>query len=339
MGQPHRSKKGSKGYSPRVRASSQVPRMTSWPADGDAPKIQGFAGYKAGMTHAVITDYRPESLTSGQEVTVPVTVVEVPPMRVAAVRYYRETPYGLKTLGEQWATGTDARLRQRLPVPKEPKAFTPDKGKVDDVRLLAYTQPKLVTGPSKKTPEIMELRVGGGDVAARIAFALDKLGKELTIADFTKPGQMIDVAAVTKGFGFKGSVPRWGVKLQGHKDSKNRRDASPLGPFQPRFIRAMKVPMPGQMGYHNRVEHNKRVLQIGDAPADSLTDHPPQMPNPAGGFLHYGRVRSQWILLHGSIPGPAKRLVRLRDATRYLRGIEIAEPKIALLSQASKQGR
>ena len=330
MGQPHRPKKGSKGYSPRVRATGQVPRLTSWPLGGEAPKIQGFAGYKAGMTHAVVVDYRPDSLTSGQEVTVPVTVVEVPAMKVAAVRYYRETPYGLKTVGEQWAAGTDARLKLRLPVPKEPKAFAPEAGKVDDVRLLAYTQPKLVSGVPRKTPELMELRVGGGDLKARIAFAQDKLGKELTIADFAKNGQMIDVAAVTKGHGNKGAVPRWGVKLQGHKDSKNRRDASPLGPFQPRFIRSMTVPMPGQMGYHNRTEYNKRVLKIG-ADGAEIT--------PAGGFLHYGVVRNNYILLHGSIPGPTKRLIRLRDATRYLRGIEIAEPQLAYVSTASKQGR
>src|SRR5581483_6156211 len=196
--------------------------------------------------------------------------------------YYRETPYGLRTLGEQWAAETDKRLGARLPVPKAPKAFAADAAKVDDVRLLAYTQPKLVTGVPRKTPEIMELRVGGGDVAARIAFATEKLGKELTIADFTNVGQMIDVAAVTKGHGFK-------------------------GPFQPRFIRAMKVPMPGQMGYHNRTEYNKRILKVGTDGAEIT---------PAGGFLHYGVVRNNYILLHGSIPGPTKRLIRLREAAR-----------------------
>ena len=329
MGQPHRPKKGSHGYSPRKRANGQVPRMTSWPVGGDTPKIQGFAGYKAGMTHAIVTDYRPHSTTSGQEVTVPVTVVEVPPMKVAAVRYYRETPYGLRTLGEQWASGTDARLKQRLPVPKEPKAFEPETAKVDDVRILAYTQPKLVTGVPRKTPEIMELRIGGGDMDARIAFAKDKLGKDITVADFTQVGQMIDVAAVTKGFGVQGAVPRWGVKLQSHKDSKNRRDASPLGPFQPRFIRST-VPMPGQTGYHNRTEYNKRILKVGTEGAEIT---------PAGGFVNYGVVRNGYVLLHGSIPGPAKRLIRLRDATRYLRGIEIAEPQVAYVSTASKQGR
>ena len=176
----------------------------------------------------------------------------------------------------------------------------------------------------------MELRIGGGDMKARVAFAQDKLGKEITVNDFAKNGEMIDVAAVTKGHGFKGSVPRWGVKLQGHKDSKNRRDASPLGPFQPRFIRAGVVPMPGQMGYHNRTEYNKRILKIGTDGAEIT---------PAGGFVNYGVVRNTYVLLHGSIPGPTKRLIRLRDAARYLRGIEIKEPALTYVSNSSKQGR
>jgi len=331
MGQAHKPKRGSHGYSPRVRANSQVPRFASWPeGDGTAPHIQGFAGYKAGMTHVIMVDYRPSSITTGQEVQVPVTVIEVPPMKVAAVRFYKNTPYGLRTVGEIWASDVDKRLRLRLPVPKEAKQDfgAIDINKVVDIRILAYTQPGTVTGIPKKTPEIMELRIAGGDMKARLAFAQGKLGKEIDVTEFTKTGQMIDVAAVTKGFGFNGSVPRWGVKLQGHKDSKNRRDASPLGPFQPRFIRST-VPMPGQMGYHQRTEFNKRVLKLGDNGAEIT---------PAGGFLNYGVVRNKYLILHGSIPGPAKRLIRLRTATRYTAGIKVDKPDLVHISTASKQG-
>jgi len=52
------------------------------------------------MTHAFIVDHRKTSTTSGQEIKVPVTVLEVPPMKVAAVRIYENTRYGLKTAGE-----------------------------------------------------------------------------------------------------------------------------------------------------------------------------------------------------------------------------------------------
>ncbi|HDO19710.1 MAG TPA: 50S ribosomal protein L3, partial [Thermoplasmatales archaeon] len=98
----HRPRRGSLAYSPRKRARSEVPHIKSWPEGGDKPKLQGFAGYKAGMTHVLVVDYRPTSTTSGREVMVPVSVVEVPPMKIAAVRAYKETPYGLQTLTEIW---------------------------------------------------------------------------------------------------------------------------------------------------------------------------------------------------------------------------------------------
>ena len=80
MPQRRRPKRGSRAYGPRKRAQSQTPRLDSWPEISGAPKIQGFAGYKAGMTHAFVVDKRAKSTTSGMEVQTPVTVVEVPPM-------------------------------------------------------------------------------------------------------------------------------------------------------------------------------------------------------------------------------------------------------------------
>jgi len=74
-------KRGSRGYGPRKRARSQTPRLDSWPEISGGPKIQGFAGYKAGMTHALMVDKRSKSTTSGLEVQVPLTVIEVPPAR------------------------------------------------------------------------------------------------------------------------------------------------------------------------------------------------------------------------------------------------------------------
>ena len=70
------------------------------------------------MTHAFIVDKRAKSTTSGMEVQVPVTVVEVPPMKVAAVRFYESSIVGLKTAGEVWAKDLDPLLGKRLSVPK-----------------------------------------------------------------------------------------------------------------------------------------------------------------------------------------------------------------------------
>lgn len=319
------------GYSPRKRATSEIPRFSSWPDVSDGPRIQGFAGYKAGMTHALVVDYRKSSTTSGQEVQIPVTVLEVPPMKVAAVRLYRNSPYGLKTVTEIWTKKLDKQLRSRLPVPKSVETEKAWKGvnstDVDEVRVLVYTQPYLVTGVPKKTPEIMENRIGGGNIDERLEYAKSILGKEITIQDFTREGDVVDVAAVTKGKGFGGHHKRWGTKLLSHKDSKKRRGVGTTGSFRPGYTRPT-VPQAGQVGYHQRTEYNKRVLKIGDS-GEEVT--------PEGGFLAYGMLRNGYVLLHGSVPGPAKRLVRLRNAIRpTLEPID--EVNLEYISTTSKQG-
>ncbi|MDH7508228.1 MAG: 50S ribosomal protein L3 [Methanomassiliicoccales archaeon] len=324
--------RGSKAFSPRKRAKRPVPRLDSWPEISDGPKIQGFAGYKAGMTHALLVDYRPSSNTSGQEVQVPITVIEVPPMKVAAVRMYENTAYGMRTVGEVWASNLDPDLNRRLPIPKDydsNKAWEKYNAvTVDDVRILAYTQPRLVSGVPKKVCDLMEIRVGGGTIQERLEYAKSVLGKEIKITDFVKEGGMVDVSAITKGKGFQGAVKRWGIKLLSHKNSKHRRLVGTLGPKRPGYVRPT-VPQAGQVGYHQRTEFNKRVLKIGDNGTDIT---------PKGGFLHYGKVANTYILLHGTVPGPAKRLIRLRDPIRPT-GIELKEPPtLTYISLESKQG-
>src|SRR3989440_12476942 len=170
MPKEHRPRHGSMGFSPRKRSESPIPHFSSWPdVDGGTPRLQGFAGSKAGMPHAIVVDYRPPSTTSGQEVQVPVTVVEVPPMRVAAVRLYRRVPEGLKTAAEVWAAQLEKELRRVFPIPKDYDAEEAwskvDAAAIDEVRVITYTQPSLVTGVPKKKPDMMEKRVVGRSIA------------------------------------------------------------------------------------------------------------------------------------------------------------------------------
>ncbi|MCE8423592.1 MAG: 50S ribosomal protein L3, partial [Candidatus Methanoperedens sp.] len=97
MSHPHRPRRGSIAYSPRVRARSEIPRVRAWPIKKE-PKLMGFAGYKAGMTHAVMIDDVPNSLTSGMEISIPVTVLEVPQMKVAGIRVYGKSTYGASAI-------------------------------------------------------------------------------------------------------------------------------------------------------------------------------------------------------------------------------------------------
>ena len=328
MPKNHHPRRGSMAYSPRKRARRETPRFRSWPEGGSQAKVQGFAGYKAGMTHVFMEDRRAKSTTHGQEIRVPVTVLETPPMVVVGVRAYVASPYGLKTLSEVWAKKLDPHLKKRLPIPAKPKQAWKriEKESIDDLRLIAHTQPFLVSGIPKKVPEIMELRIGGGTMEERMALAKELLGKEITAEGIVTVGTVVDVAAVTRGKGWQGVVKRWGVKLLVHKNSKHRRMIGTLGPWRTWVMSS--VPQAGQMGYHQRTEYNKVVLKTGEN-GEEVT--------PNGGFLHYGNVKNSYMLIKGSVPGPTKRLIRLRDAVRY-HGKDV-DVEISYVSVESKQGR
>lgn len=326
----HRPRRGSLGFSPRKRASSIVPRIRAWPVTSEVKPL-GFAGYKAGMTHVVMVDDRKNSPTYGEEIVVPVTVIETPPMKVMGVRVYKETQYGLQIAGEVWATNLDEQLSRRLNLPKNGKNAEDLKSIEDiaEVRLITYTQPYKLTGVPKKVPDVMEQKVGG-DVNQALDYAISKLGSEIKVSEVFGEGAFIDVLSITKGKGFQGPVKRWGVITLNakHARSSKHRRVGTLGPWNPHHIR-WTVPQAGQMGFHQRTEYNKRVLKIGEN-GEEIT--------PKGGFPHYGVVRNEYVLVAGSVPGPVKRLVRMRDAIRPPQDV-YEGINIVYVSTSSKQGR
>ncbi|MEM4162018.1 MAG: 50S ribosomal protein L3, partial [Thermoplasmata archaeon] len=322
-------------YYPRKRAKDIVAHIKNWPEIENGPKIQGFAGYKVGMTHVLMIDWRKKSDTAGQEIMMPVTVVEIPPMGVLGIRFYKRTVYGYQVYSEIWTNNVDKELEKRISLPKkssEEKLKKINTSEIDDVRLIMYTKPFLVTGVPSKTPEIMEIRVGGGTIEERVNFALQKLGKELNFTDFSSPGKLVDVIAVTKGKGFQGHIKRFGVKLLPRKNRKHRRMIGTLGPWHPNWV-MYTVPMAGQMGFQQRTEYNKRILKYVEGNGGKTDDDI----NPKGGFLHYGLLRNPYVLIHGSVPGSTKRLIRFRDPIRPT-DEDVKELKVVYVSKNSKQG-
>lgn len=252
-------------------------------------------------------------------------------MKVAGIRLYEDSPYGLSTKTEVWADKTDKDLLRKAPVPA--KREKPDLKKlkdeeVDEVRLIVHTMPVQVKSIPKKKPEIMEIRIGGGTISERIKYAKGLLGKDIQFSDFNVDGAMVDIIAVTKGKGFQGLNKRFGVKLLTHKNSKHRRMLGTQGPWHPSWIMST-VPNSGQMGYHKRTEYNKRILKVGKDGSEV---------NPKGGFLHYGNVETSYVLIHGSIPGCTKRLIRFRDPVRK-GGVDVHAPDLTFISTSSKQGK
>ncbi|MDF2956144.1 50S ribosomal protein L3 [Candidatus Alkanophaga liquidiphilum] len=319
MTKTSRPRRGSLAFSPRKRAKSETCNIRRAKLV-EGKLLQGFAGYKAGMTHVIMVDDVPTSLTYGSEIAVPATVIETPPLRVEGIRLYKATVYGLRCLTEVLFRKTGEEGVQKIEDLLNGGNY--------ELRLIMATQPHLVTGVPKKRPEIMELRLGGGSGEDAFDYAKNVFGKEVSIKDVFSNGDFVDVTAVTKGKGTQGPVKRWGVKIQNAKAyrSSKGRHIGTLGPWTPART-SWRVPMMGQTGYHQRTEYNKRILKVGEN-GEEVT--------PKGGFLHYGIVRNEYVLLKGSVPGPAKRLVRLSPAVRG--HFKLTAPQIVRVSTESKQG-
>ncbi|MDP1553463.1 MAG: 50S ribosomal protein L3 [Methanobacteriaceae archaeon] len=335
MARHHQPRKGSVAFSPRKRSAKETPRIKSWPMANEA-KLLGLAGYKVGMTHVMMVDNTKNSPTEGMEISTPVTILEVPPICVMGIRAYENTSRGLKAMGDVLADNLNEELSRKISLPKEyKKEAAIEKMKenlehVAEIRVLVNTNPKVTSVPKKK-PEIFECGVGGKTPEEQLNFAIDLLGKEVSAKEIMDDGEFVDSIAVTKGKGFQGPVKRWGIRIQYGKAARSSkaRHVGSIGPWTP--SRTMwTVAQAGQMGYHKRTEYNKKILKIGEASEAEAV-------NPKGGFIKYGLVKNDYIIIKGSVPGPSKRLIILRKAIRS-NGKNTDAPQINYISTASKQG-
>jgi large subunit ribosomal protein L3 len=301
-------------HRPRKRAASQNARVY-WQDSADK-RVLGIAGYKAGMTHVSYVDDS-ESPTKGQEVMSAATVIEIPPMVVYGVRCYK----GNDSLGDILAT--DEKVLKLAGFDKKPNVKAVNEAEADDARLLAFAMPSK-TGIGKKHIEKMELGCGGKDAKERIEYCKGLLGKELRISDVFKCGEFVDVVSISIGKGWQGAVKRFGVSKQRRKATGKMRHVGTLGQWHPAYV-LYTVPQAGQTGYHQRTELNKRILKVGQKPEEI---------NPSCGFPHYGFVRSDFVVVKGSVPGPVKRLVKLRLAVRAAGGAK--EVQVGYVSMAPR---
>lgn len=87
------------------------------------------------------------------------------------------------------------------------------------------------------------------------------------------------------------------------------------------------------MGYHHRTSVNHKVYRIAKAgdenSASTETDVTKKTITPLGGFVRYGEVKNDFVMLKGSIPGTKKRVVTLRKSM-YKHTSRKALEKIAL---------
>jgi large subunit ribosomal protein L3 len=331
----HAPRHGSLAYLPRQRAKKPVARIRYWPKiDADTPKLLGFAGYKAGMTYVFSIEDRKRSPNFGKEVMKAATILETPPILVCGIRTYAHTPYGLEQLTECWMkTPTDDMYRTLV----LPDSFNTDamlqnlEEKLDQtttIRAIVATQPHQAN-LAKKKPEVFEIEIGGAKIPQQLEYAKSLLGKTVSAEEVFTSGQYADVAAITTGKGWQGPVKRWGVTILQAKGRKTKRGIATLGPWNPHHL-MYSVARAGQMGYHQRIEYNKRILKIGKDTNEV---------NVKGGFIRYGNVKSPYIVMEGSIPGTEKRTIKLRVPARPPTQVAEAPPQVTYVSLESPQGK
>lgn len=285
------------------------------------------------MTYGLAIDNRQGSLTFGKEIVIPMTVIESPPMLACALRVYTRTYEGLQTFGEAWMEKPPKDFERVISVPEK---FSTEGGlkkiessldKIVDLRMVLATQPRLAKR-SKKKPDLIEMKIGGGTVKEQFEYAKKILGTEVKLADFIKEGQALDTVGITKGKGIQGPVKRWGIRRKFHKARKTVRQVGSIGGWTPHYV-MYSVPRAGQMGFHQRTEYNKLVIKIGNDGTEIT---------PKGGFLRYGVINSDYVMLKGSVPGTTNRLIVMRLASRPPPEAREPAPKLEYLNLASPQG-
>jgi large subunit ribosomal protein L3 len=263
-----------------------------------------FLGYKAGMCHVIVADNRPKSQTKGEHISMPATIIECPPIKVIAINFYHVDTAASHLISTVFSDESmkDKDLNRTIPLPKKIAKKVEDVKDWDDIRVLICTQPKN-TGIGTKKPIIAEVALGGSK-EEKMKYASEKLGKEVAINDVFKDGSYVDIHGISKGKGFQGPVKRHGVMLRHHKSEKARR-ANVRGPWT--GPKMWTVPHSGRMGHHQRIEYNKLVLKVGKTGSEI------QAP---GGLPQYGQVKSSYLLIYGSLPGPRKGIVTLTHPIR-----------------------
>ena len=300
-------------------------------------------GYKAGMTHILRDVNKPGSKLHKKETVEAVTIVEAPPMIVVGVVGYLETPRGLRALTTVWANFLGEEVKRRFyrnwyrtkgkaftkyqkKATEQPASITDELQRIKKycavVRVMAHTQIKKVKLGQKKA-HLMEIQVNGGKtVADKVDFAHKLFERNIPVDTVFAQNEMIDVVAITKGHGFTGVIKRWGVRKLPRKTHRGLRRVACIGAWHPARVNR-SVARAGQYGYFHRTEINKKIYRIGKAVghadnkggnASTEFDLTQKDITPLGGFVHYGEVKEDYLMLKGCVAGTKKRVLTLRKS-------------------------
>ena len=291
---------GSLQFWPRKRIEKFLPSVNWQAISSDKPELLGVIGYKVGMTSCLVKDMTPNSMTKDKRIIIPVSVLEMPAMKIFSVRFYKNGIVKEEVLAEN----IDKEMKKKVKLPKKKGKNIDEIKDYDDIRLIIYSKAR-ETG-IKKTPDVTEVGLGGS-LEEKIKFTKEKLGKDISASEVLKEAKNVDIRGLTKGKGLQGPVKRFGIRLRQHKSEKGVRRPGSIGPWHPAHT-TFRTPMAGQLGMFTRMQYNAKVVKIGNVSKENI--------NPGQGWKAYGNIKNEYILLQGSVPGTEKRQLLI---TRVLR--------------------
>ena len=305
-------RRGSLAYSPRGRAKSMEARIRGWPqVKSEEPKLLAHVGFKAGCIQLVSIDDREHTPNAGKQLVSLGTVLVTPPVIVLGIRGYTKDHYGMHAKFDVFSEDMPKEISKQITLKNKEGALEQAEkslGNVKEIYGIVAVSPR-AAGLEQKKPYIFEASVQGGDIQKQFAYLKELLGKEVKIDQVFELGSSVDVAAITKGKGWQGVIQRMGAKRKQHKSRKTVRELGSLGPISPQYV-MYTVPRAGQMGFHQRIEYNKRIMMMGNTEESEIKI------NPEGGYKHFGLVKGDFIVLKGSVPGTYRRMIKLRTQIR-----------------------
>ena len=309
----HSPRRGSLAYSPRIRAKSMEARIRAWSKlNSEEPKILAHCGFKAGCVQIVSIDDREKVPNAGKQLVSLGTVLVTPPVLILGVRGYSKDHNGKHAEFDVYAEDIPKKIAKEISLKNKQENALENAEKrlkrIKEIFAIVAVSPR-AAGLEQKKPYVFEAFVSGGDIQKQFTHVKELLGKEIKIDQIFETGATVDVAAITKGHGWQGVLKRWNVKKKQHKSRKTVREVGSLGPISPQSV-MYTVPRAGQMGFHQRVEYDKRIMIMGNTNDEQIKI------NPDGGYKHFGLVKGDFIILKGSVPGTYRRLIKLRSQIR-----------------------
>jgi large subunit ribosomal protein L3 len=218
-----------------------------------------------------------------------------------------------KVVKEFIVENVDKELKKKLKLPKNSKKISEEIKNLkledyDDVKVILYSVVKK-TGIKKK-PDMSEVGLHGKNVEEKINFILENLGKEIYVSDVFGQGELVDFRGLTRGRGLSGPVKRFGITLKSHKSEKGRRRPGSLGPWHPARV-TFRAPQAGQLGMFTRVVYNSKIINMGKINEENKKEF--------SGIKNYGDVKTEYLIVKGSVQGPSKRQLLITSPLRETR--------------------